>query len=224
MKKKTILIWLAVILLVVGVVVLKEYPLKKSYQKNRANQVNKIASSSSLINQQNNVASSSNLGTIASSSPNLAYPTFAEINAVKIDKNNWQIYKDEKYGFEISAPAGWNFTGKLDLLNGTELLIMPNSDEKFNAPTAIGIIHDTSSPEVWLKKYRQEAKDNPAQIMEINIPSSDGAFVGLSHGIYGAYVKKGDDVFGFGAMDLNSDLLDQYAMMKAIIETFRFTK
>ncbi|MDD5528062.1 MAG: hypothetical protein PHO56_03770 [Patescibacteria group bacterium] len=225
MKKKTILIWLVVILLIViGVVVLKEHQSKKSYQKIGINQVNKIASSSPLINNQDNVASSSNSETTASSSSNLVYPTFAEINSVKINNNNWQTYKDKKYGFEISAPAGWSFSGKLDLLNGTELLIMPNSDGKFNAPTAIGILYDTSSPKVWLEKYHQEAKDKPEQIMEINIPTSDGAFVGLSHGIYGAYIRKGNEIFAFGAIDLTSNLLDQYAMMKAIIETFRFTK
>jgi hypothetical protein len=222
MKKKLILICLVIFLLIVACIFISNKYQSKIIQNND----NKIASSSPQINQQDNAVSSSSSGVLATSSSDSKYPTFAEINSVKVDKGNWQVYKDEKYGFEISAPAGWSFIGKLDLFDGTELLIMPNSVGKFNAPTAIGILHNTSSPRDWLKEYRQQAKNNPdpEQIMEISIPTSDGAFVALSHGIYGASVKKGNYVFVFGSMDSSSDLLNQYAMMKAIITTLRFTK
>ncbi|MDD5528065.1 MAG: hypothetical protein PHO56_03785 [Patescibacteria group bacterium] len=216
MKKTAFLIFISLLILA-SLFVYKERQPKNIPQKNE------------LIQKIEEKSSSSAATALTSELTGIVHPSFSEIDAVAIDKSNWQIYENKQYGFKISAPKTWSIILSADdgsLENGGQLMIRPTNDnDPLNSPVALQVQIDNSSARDWLLKAVEQAATDHEKFIEISIPTSDGAFAETSvMGLYGYNIKKGDKVFGFGAMDVLSDIKNQDAMMKAIVETLRFTK
>jgi hypothetical protein len=237
MNKKIVLICLVIVLfIVVGLVVLREYQTTIIHQKNKTNQGDNVASSSAQTNQPDNVASSSNPGVLATSSPDLAYPTFAEINAIKIDKSDWQTYENKQYGFKISAPKGWAVSltsSDKSLQNGGSLEISPKSGGDFDVPINLSVSENINNLSLkdWIIKAYLSQGASAENLNKVEIPTSEEVMsFYFQDSIYGRsysyFIKKENLIYEFDPMSvgMGSNILHEDAMMKAIIETFRFTK
>ncbi|HTX86624.1 MAG TPA: hypothetical protein VMC41_00975, partial [Candidatus Nanoarchaeia archaeon] len=126
MKKIMILICSGIILaLAVGLLIFLKYQPRTAVQEVEKKSEAKTASTSApeLTN---------------TCSTNSQHLTLAEIDAVKIDKSDWQTYINKQYGFKISAPKDWtikltNSKGELLNHNGS-LQISPRSSGDFDIP------------------------------------------------------------------------------------------
>ncbi|MDD5527373.1 MAG: hypothetical protein PHO56_00110 [Patescibacteria group bacterium] len=219
MKKNSIIISaFALLLILAGIVIYQEYQSKIVLQESKNIQWPQKTSGSSP--EASTALPSESLGII--------HPSFAELDAVAIDKAGWQTFKDKQYSFEISAPKNWSITLSADngsLENGGQLLIEdPVDNDPFRAPVAVSAQIDNSSINDWLQKSQARVENSHEDFIKINIPTSDGAFAEtVSLGAYAYSVKKGNKIFRFEAMDVGNPK-NQDAMMKAIVYSLKFTK
>jgi len=174
--------------------------------------------------------STSTSASIIATSTISRHPTLTEIDSVKIDKGDWQTYKNKQYGFEISAPKSWTIrltASDGSMIDGGSLQISPTTNSQSDIPVDIFInnVGKNSSIRDWVAKKYLGADS----LTKINVPTSDesAAFfspVGNSGAIYSYFVKKGEIIYEFDPMEWGSDLLYGDAQMNAIVESFRFTK
>ncbi len=181
------------------------------------------------------ISTSTPVSAIASSTIS-QHPTVVEIDAVKIDKNDWQTYENKQYGYKISAPKDWivSFTSSdKSLQNGGSMQIFPKSSGDFDIPVNISASENVSnlSLEDWIIKAYSSQGAKAENLNKVDIPTSDEAMSFYSQdSIYGRsysyFVKKGNLIYEFDPMTagMGSNILNEDAMMKAIVETFRFAK
>jgi hypothetical protein len=219
MKKKIIIICCSIILIIVISLF-----IFINYQSHLA--VQKVEKKSEV-----GTASTSTSGLTTASSTILQHPTLAEINAVKIDESDWQTYKNKQYGFEISAPKDW--TIKLTASNGTlmstlgSLQIYSTNDNNIQSEIPIDLSVEEDDKNLSIEDYYSGTGVKSENLIKINIPTSDEAVAVRSQDspvTYSYLVKKGKLIYEFDPMEWGSDILHGDAMMKAIVETFRFTK
>jgi hypothetical protein len=230
MKKKLITTCFIVLaLLVVSFFIFNKYKL------------NFFSSQTKLI-IKNKTVSSLNSQLATSSSTISIHPTLAELNMVVIDKSDWQTYKNKQYGFEISAPKDWQFilnspSGSMEGYGALEIRPSGNDDcnDQFFAPLDVRVREDNNNLSLYdwmIKTYSigtSESEIGIKNLIRINIPTSDEAmatYINFGPGtvIYSYDIKKGGKIFTFNSEDSCIDIKDEDAMMKAIVETIRFTK
>lgn len=166
-----------------------------------------------------------------------------EIEKTSIDKNDWQTYKNDYYGFEIRAPKSWsikssNKTGLLENENSTDistpnlLAILPgaNSDPAFYAPIHLYVKNNPNNLSIidWMREaYSNDSSNWQERLAKLEIPTTEEAAALYMGGLYGPgvydyYIKKDNKIYYFGAVDSNSDMINGDAMMYTIVKTLRF--
>jgi hypothetical protein len=180
------------------------------------------------------VSTSTSVSTIASSTIS-QHPTLAEMDAVKIDKSDWQIYENKQYGFKISAPKGWTTTltsSDKSLENGGSLQIYATTTNgQFDSSVVLSVEKDNENLSLkdWYFNGVLEGKGDENNIFQITIPTSDEAVAIRTDDVnspaeYFYFIRKGNLIYGFYSMWIDSDPLDGGAIHQAIVKSIRFTK
>ncbi|HTX87204.1 MAG TPA: hypothetical protein VMC41_04045 [Candidatus Nanoarchaeia archaeon] len=162
-------------------------------------------------------------------------PSIVELNKVSINTGDWQTYKNYQYSFEIKGPKSWEIKPNSDsgLLDGEGafLWFKPDSNGDFYAPVSMAVLDnpDNFSITKWFLKNNAKYTVGPENFIEINIPTTEEAvavYVNFinSQGIYKYYVKKNEKIFSFDLMDTGSNIINEDAMINAIVNTLRFNK
>jgi hypothetical protein len=218
MKKNVILICGGIILIIAaGLLVFAKYQSHLTVQK---------AEKKSESSQ----ASTSTSESTTASSTISQHPTLAEIDAVKIDESNWQTYTNKQYGFKISTPKNWTTTltsSDKSLTNNGSLQISPTTNSQSDIPVDLFIAD--SDGNLSIRDFVAKKYMGADSLTKINIPTSDEAEAyffseGGSQALYSYFIKKGKLIYEFDPMEWGSDILYGNAQMRAIVETFRFTK
>jgi len=154
-----------------------------------------------------NISAAIPVSTIASSTIS-QHPTLAELDAVTIDKSDWQTYENNQYGFKISAPKGWTITltsSDESLENGASLQISATTTSgQFDSSVALSVENDNEKLSIkdWYFNNVLKGKGDENNVFQITIPTSDEAVAIRADNVnspadYFYFVRKGKFIYEF---------------------------
>ena len=143
---------------------------------------------------------------------------------ILVSKEGWRTYVDSAGRFEISFPEKWAITANQNTFN----IIPDETNDPFYAPIAIGVRDNSANQSVkdWFVENYPLNEDDLKDFHKTNLSGAEEALVwsrmSTDFTIYEYYGKKDGKIYTFSLMDIQQNIENENAMMKAIVSTFKF--